>query len=76
MPVEGLFRKHFSYKSQVESDAWMEFIKKMTPNDSLPIPLQNQRNRRNTSVRGVRSIFQKNQTYVATKKMSQETSSR
>ena len=34
VPVNDLLRKHFNYKSQVESPGWMEFVKKMTPNDS------------------------------------------
>ena len=34
VPIEDLLRKHLNYKIRVESPAWMEFIKKMTPNDS------------------------------------------
>ena len=34
VPVEELLHKHLNYKYQVKSDAWDEFIKKMTPNDS------------------------------------------
>ena len=33
IPVEDVFRKHFNYKSQVESTGWMEFVEKMTPID-------------------------------------------
>jgi len=33
IPVEELLHKHLTYKYQVKSDAWREFIKKMTPND-------------------------------------------
>ena len=33
IPVEELLHKHLTYKCQVKSDAWREFIKKMTPND-------------------------------------------
>ena len=33
VPVEELLRNHLNYKYQVKSDAWREFIKKMTPND-------------------------------------------
>jgi len=34
VPIEDILRKHLNYKIRVESPAWMEFIKKMTPNDS------------------------------------------
>ena len=33
VPVEDILRKHLNYKIRVESPAWMEFIKKMTPID-------------------------------------------
>ncbi len=33
VPIEDLLRKHLNYKIRVESPAWMEFIKKMTPID-------------------------------------------
>ena len=34
VPIEDLLRRHFSYKSQVEITAWIEFVKKMNPNES------------------------------------------
>ena len=34
VPIEDLLRKHLNYKTRLESPAWMEFVKKMTPNDS------------------------------------------
>ena len=33
VPTEDLLRKYLNYKTRMESPAWMEFIKKMTPND-------------------------------------------
>ena len=33
VPVEDILRKYLNYKIRVESPAWMEFIKKMTPID-------------------------------------------
>ena len=63
VPVNDLLRKHFNYKSQVESPGWMEFIKNLNPNESKRIQmnphLQNRRNRINTSVRGVRSSLRR-----------------
>ena len=29
IPIEDIFRKHFNYKSQVESTAWTKFLQKM-----------------------------------------------
>jgi len=34
VPIEDILRKHLNYKIRVESPAWMEFIKKMNPNES------------------------------------------
>ena len=39
VPVEEILHKHLNYKSRVESPAWMEFIKKMTPNESKRIQM-------------------------------------
>ena len=33
VPVEDILHKHLNYKIRIESPAWMEFIKKLTPID-------------------------------------------
>ena len=39
VPVEDLLHKYLNYKIRVESPAWMEFIKKMNPNESKRIQM-------------------------------------
>ena len=39
VPIEDILRKHLNYKIRVESPAWMEFIKKMNPNESKRIQM-------------------------------------
>ena len=39
VPVEDLLRKHLNYKTNLENSPWMEFIKKVNPNESKRIQM-------------------------------------
>ena len=39
VPIEDLLRKHLNYKTRLENSPWMEFIKKMNPNESKRIQM-------------------------------------
>ena len=39
VPIEDLLRKHLNYKTRLENSPWMEFIKKMNPNEAKRIQM-------------------------------------